>query len=211
MLFARHAIHRVQPALYGRYDVEHEKEVKGAAQEDKEMKDLMVAKAGIVPPRPLDCIEDAADGIEQSAAQEPEKTGGGEKPIQGNQNNCGNPAHKEVNRGGKPAGGRDPDQGEDKSGQCKPPNNAEHGPAPGAIIPKDNQADGRIGSSDEKINGGMVKFAQSYAAFDRSIDAVIEGAGGVEPNHTQTIDGEGSNVPHSGIQEYGADEQQQSP
>jgi len=57
----------------------------------------------------------------------------------------------------------------------------------------------------------MVKFAQGYATFDRGIDAVIEGAGGVEPNHTQTIDGEGSNVPHSGIQEHGADEQQQSP
>ena len=54
--------------LHRRDDEKHEEEVADAAQKDKEMKNLVAAKAGIVPPWPLDCIEDAADGIEQSAA-----------------------------------------------------------------------------------------------------------------------------------------------
>ena len=61
----------------------HEHEVKHRAHKDEQVKNLVTAKAGIIAARPLDGVEHAAHGVENAAAQHPEKAGRGEQAQQG--------------------------------------------------------------------------------------------------------------------------------
>ena len=45
----------------------HQDKVRHAAQDDKDVEDLVAAKAGVVPAGPLDRVEHPAHGVEHSA------------------------------------------------------------------------------------------------------------------------------------------------
>ena len=68
--------------------------------------------SGIIAARPLDGVEHAAHGVENAAAQHPEKAGRGEQAQQGEEGHHRQPAHEDIDAGGEPAGGGDPGQGE---------------------------------------------------------------------------------------------------
>ena len=57
----------------------------------------------------------------------------------------------------------------------------------------------------------MVELAQGDAAPHAGAQAVVQGAGGVEPNHGRAVDGEGDDVPAVQPKGDGADQQQHGP
>ena len=74
----------------------HEHEVKHRAHKDEQVKNLVTAKAGIIAARPLDGVEHAAHGVENAAAQHPEKAGRGEQAQQGDEGHHSQPAHEDI-------------------------------------------------------------------------------------------------------------------
>ncbi len=100
----------------------------------------------------------------------------------------GDPAHEEVESGGEPAGGHDPDHRQKDTGDGQRPNDPKESPAPGA--PQAEQADRGVTPGDEQVNGGVVQPAEIHPPFGGIADAVIEGAGGIEADHGKSIDGE---------------------
>lgn len=184
----------------------HENEVADAAQEDEHMEDLVTAEVGIVPAGPLDRIEHTAHRVEDSARQEPEKSGGGEHLSEGNQSHQRHPPHKEAQSRSHPARGVDPDQSQ-REPRRQRPNYPEENPAPESAGPQGNQTDGSIGPGDEKIDGGVVVFAQGDTALDAGVDAVVESAGCIEPHHGQAVNQKGYHMPGVQAQEPGAQEE----
>ena len=155
----------------------HEHEVKHRAHKDEQVKNLVTAKAGIIAARPLDGVEHAAHGVENAAAQHPEKAGRGEQAQQGDEGHHSQPAHEDIDAGGEPAGGGDPGQGEHQPGQGQGPDDTEQGPAPGTVGAEHHQADRGIGTGDEEVDRGVVVLAQGDTALDADVAAVIESAG----------------------------------
>ena len=155
----------------------HEHEVKHRAHKDEQVKNLVTAKAGIIAARPLDGVEHAAHGVENAAAQHPEKAGRREQAQQGDEGHHSQPAHEDIDAGGEPAGGGDPGQGEHQPGQGQGPDDTEQGPAPGTVGAEHHQADRGIGTGDEEVDRGVVVLAQGDTALDADVAAVIESAG----------------------------------
>lgn len=91
------------------------------------MEDLVTAEVGIVPAGPLDRIEHTAHRVEDSARQEPEKSGGGEHLSEGNQSHQRHPPHKEAQSRSHPAGSIDPEKSQRKPRQGQEPGAQEEG------------------------------------------------------------------------------------
>ena len=177
----------------------HEHEVKHRAHKDEQVKNLVTAKAGIIAARPLDGVEHAAHGVENAAAQHPEKAGRGEQAQQGDEGHHSQPAHEDIDAGGEPAGGGDPGQGEHQPGQGQGPDDTEQGPAPGTVGAEHHQADRGIGTGDEEVDRGVVVLAQGDTALDADVAAVIESAGRIQAHHAHAVDEEGDHVPRAEV------------
>ncbi len=177
---------RLQPQDHA---VHHDK-MGGAAQQDEHMEYLVTAEAGVVPARPLDGVEHAAHGVKHSSGQQPEEALGGQGAVDGDDGEEGQPAQKNVDGAGEPPGNLQPGDGEDRSGRSQGPHGGQQGHAAG--VPQDGEAQGGVAAGDEQVDGAVVVFPQGQPPGDRDAQAVVQGAGGVQADHGQTVNGEQS-------------------
>ena len=110
-------------------------------------------------------------------------------PQQGGQHKEGHPPHEEVDPRGDPPGRVDPQQGHHGARQGHRPDGDEHGDA--AVVGQGQQTDGGIGAGDEEVDGDVVVLPEGDPPGHAGVEAVVEGAGGVEADHAQAVDEEG--------------------
>lgn len=84
---------------HNRYKGIHQYEVTEAATHDKQVKDLMTSKAFVCPVknRKLKCINDAADGIDNSTCKQPPKCCTGQVVDDIRKCEHAHPAHGNIN------------------------------------------------------------------------------------------------------------------
>ena len=94
------------------------------------------------------------------------------------------PAGAQVDHGGDPVGGGDPDQVEDQPAQGRRPDHDQHHVRQRPV--HDEQGEGRVGARDEDEDHRVVEAAHPLPDLGRPGDAVIERAG---PEHRREREG----------------------
>lgn len=175
------AAHFICLLLYGHgcHEEVHNDKVTGTAQHNENMKDFVGAKVLVVgiEKRKLQSIDDAADGVDDTARQKPSKSRSGERVEDGNKGQNTQPSHSDIEHGGYPFGTGDPKclQKDSADGNC--PHGGTQGVAKSAS--QNDETDGCVAASDHNGYHHMVHFAQPPIHFLSGINRMVDCAGSI--------------------------------
>ena len=116
------------------------------------------------------------------SGQKPEEGGPGKRIPQLAEHCQANPAHGDVDYGGKPFGAGNPYRFNSHSEDGNAPDNGQKRIS--QLAAKDHQAYGGIGSCYQDENHHMINLAEYPKNPSSHIDGMISGAGAVQQNHT---------------------------
>ena len=162
---------------------EHENKVAGAAKQHKYMKDFMGTEVAVsgVKLRKLQCVDDASDGVENTADQKPQECSETQTAPQLRESKDTCPSHANVQNRREELRAIDPKQLDE---------NADDGDAPDRDEQRDTdrtlqykQADRCIRTGDQNGDHGMIQLFQDAIDFYGNVKCVIDRAGGVEQDH----------------------------
>lgn len=131
-------------------------------------------------------IKDDADGVEESARQQPPESAGGECGDQRIQGEEHQPAHADIDENRKDPRTLAGQRIQDDADQRQAPDGAEHPPARGAL--QGQQGEGGIGAGDQQIDGMVIERAED--PFRAPAQAVVEGRKEIEQEQRDPIDAE---------------------
>ena len=136
--------------------------------------------------RKLQCVNNAADGIDDASDKQPEEGFSG-KTVE-NLCECQDtgPSHTDIEQGRNPFRAVDPEGFEKNSEDSNTPDDSKQGISEGPA--NSDQADRCIRSCNKDGNHHMVKFFQTFIDFFINIQRVIKCTGSVEQQHTYNKD-----------------------
>lgn len=145
---------------------EHDDEVAKAAAHHEQMEDLMTAEAwmAVIEDGQLQGIDDAADGVDDAAGQQPAELCGAQVVPQLREGQDADPAHADIQHGGYPFWAVDPEQLEDHAGGGDAPDQREQHFAD--ALPQREHAHRRIAAGDQHEDHHVVDLlAQRLRLF----------------------------------------------
>ena len=137
----------------------------------------------------LQCINDTADGVDNTAGEEPVKCTRSEGGHNGFDRSEAYPAHGNVDQRRKPFRTVDPQGVDDDSDKCDGPDESQKAVA--HRVSQDDQADRSISSGDQNENHHMINFFQHFVELFGNIECVVCSAGRVEKDHADNEDCDG--------------------
>lgn len=161
-----------------------------AAAHDEEMENLVGAEARMqsVEDRELQSVDDAADGVDNAARQEPAEGGWGQGVYDLSKGQHAGPAHADIEGGGEPFRAGDPESFHNNAHQGDGPYQGTQ-QIPGAVV-EYHQADRRIGTRDQYEDHHVIDLAQDTVCALGQIQGMIGRAGCIEQDHAGHKDGE---------------------
>jgi len=133
-----------------------------ASAHDEEMEDLVGAEIFVfrVEDRQLQRVDHAADGVDDTAGQQPCKGGRRESRNDLADRHDAHPAHRDVDHGGEPLRAVDPEGVDDDAHDGDAPYQGQH-PVAG-LISEDDQAHRRVGSGDQDEDHHVVDLPENF-------------------------------------------------
>lgn len=133
--------------------------------------------------RKLQRVDDSSDGIDNSARHQPCKGRGWKRFYQRNHHKDTEPAHGDIDEGGKPFGAGNPEHfNQDADSGCSPYKRQK---GISDRIPQCDDADGRIAACNQNKNHHMIHLPQNLIGLFRNIKGVVNGACSIEENHAE--------------------------
>ncbi len=156
---------------------------------DEKVKDLMGAKVLMsgVEKGQLERIDDAADGIDDTAGYKPEKSCARQGSDQRNHGEDTEPSHGDVDQRRKPFWTGDPESFDQDSGDGGSPDQKKERITDG--IPQRDHTDRCITSGDQDKDHHMIDFAKNAVNFLGYVQRMIDGARAVEQDHAERENG----------------------
>jgi len=146
----------------------------------------------------LQCVYNAADGVNDSAGEEPVECTRCQRSDNGLDRREANPAHGDVDHGGEPLGTVDPKCIDDDSDDRDGPNEGQK--AVSDRIAENDQADRSVGTGDQYEDHHVVDLFEHFVDLLRDIEGVVDGAGSVKQDHTDDKDGDGDRGKEAGCE-----------
>lgn len=113
----------MQRSISDRYVLKHNNVVTEASAHDEQVKDFVrteMFESGVEQWK-LQCVNDTADGVNDSAGQKPVECGRSQGRDNGFERREANPAHGDVDQGRKPFWAIDPNGVDDDTNDCDEP------------------------------------------------------------------------------------------
>ena len=138
----------------------HEDEMTEASAHDEQMKYFMRTKILMsgVKKRELQCIYDPADCVNNPTGEQPAKGSSRQAMDDRTEYKDTDPAHGNIDHGGKPFRAGDPAGFQDHAEQGKTPDNGKQGVT--KLPTKDSQADRGIGTGDQYKNHHVINLTE---------------------------------------------------
>lgn len=126
----------------------HKDKMADAAAHDKQVEDLMGAEIFVVGVEEgeLQCVDHTAHSVDDASCQQPQEGGGGQSVKQLAEHQDADPAHGDIDQGGKPFGTSDPESLDQHTNNSDAPDQGQHGIAQRTA--QNDQAYRRIGTGD---------------------------------------------------------------
>ena len=169
------------------------------AAHDKQVEDLMGAKVFMpgVEDGQLQCVDNAAYGIDDASGQHPHKPGFGHGAEDLCNGKHAHPAHGNVYEGRKPLGTGDPQRVYKDPGSGDSPDQGQERPA--GLVTQDDHTNRGISSGNEDKDHHMVNLPQHLVDLRGNVQGMVDGAGRIQPYHTQYEDGQCAYVEIAGV------------
>lgn len=136
----------------------HKNVVAEASTHDEKMEDLVASEVLVlsVEDRKFQCVDDAADRVDDTTGQEPSECGRGQSVEQLADCKDADPTHSDIQDRRNPLGTEDPEEFQNHSQDCDGPDGDQHGKTG---FPAENQkADRSITACDQNKDHHMVDF-----------------------------------------------------
>lgn len=170
-------------------NIEHRYIMAQASGHDKHVEDLMRSKELVsgIEDRKFQCVNNSADGVDDTACNQPYKGCFGEGLYQRYHGQDTEPAHGNINHGGEPFRAGDPECFDQHADDGSAPYQSQKRIADG--IPKRNDTDRSVASGNEDKNHHMVYFPKDSIDLFGNIKGMVGSAGTIEQDHTACKNG----------------------
>lgn len=175
---------------HGGYEYVHHNEVADASAHDEEVEDLVGAEVFVacIEEGKLQCVDDAAYGVDDAAGQKPSESGRGEGVEDLGEGQYADPAHGNVQYGGEPFRAGDPECFYQDSGQCDAPYECAQAVAGSAA--QYDQTYGGVGTCDEDEYHHVIDLSENPVGTLGKVQGVVGGTGSVKQDHTSDKNGQ---------------------
>lgn len=163
------------------------------AEEDEEMED------GVHVAAVVERVEDGSGDVADTLGDNPHHGGGGHAGQQGLERHEHRQPHQAEADGLYVAVVFQSDERGDGACDGRRPDEGEQGPAPGTLAAQGDERDGRVGSCDVPVDGGMVPPSQPCLPARAGRQRMIDGRGNVGTEHAEEVERNADGGPAVGL------------
>ena len=181
------------------YKKVHNNEVTETSKHHKNMENLMGTEVLMtcIENRNFQCIDNSADGVNDSSGEKPAKTGSRQRMKNRDKCQYAQPAHSDIQNGRNPFGTADPETFQNDSEDCNSPYKSAED-ITGSIM-QCNETNRSIASGNHNEDHHVIHFSESAVDFLCRVNGMIYGACCIKQDHSQYKNAQCNNVNRSGI------------
>ena len=136
----------------------HKNVMAEASAHHEKVEDFMASEVLVlsVEDRKFQCVDNTADGVNNTACQEPAESGGGQRVEEFTDSKDADPAHSDIENGRDPFGAEDPEEFQDHAQDGDGPYGDQHGKS--GFSAQNQKADWGITAGDQNEDHHMIHF-----------------------------------------------------